>query len=75
MTDSLMIKTLIEWRRIDNDYVYAEYKDNNYVPESNSLDKNRMHGHRCFGEIISINEFEIRHGFVHAGDDNGCNYN
>lgn len=70
---------LVYWRRIDTDHVYVEYKDNDHQPELNSKDVDRQgnpreHGHRRISQVISINQFEIRHGMVHPGDDNGDNY-
>ena len=61
-----MTKTLRYWRRIDNNHIYAEYGNDDYVPESNPLDidrhgKARPHGLRCSSRIIRICDFEAQH--------------
>lgn len=75
-----MGKRLTYWRRISGDYIYAEYRDDDYVPGLNPLDldrhgKPRSHGQRCSSSIMRICDFEARRCiFVHEGDDNGDNY-
>jgi len=69
-----MKKQLIYWRRIGIDHVYVEYKDDEYQPKPNPLDKNRPHGDRYFSEVIRIYQFEIRHTLVDPGHENGHNY-
>jgi len=58
---------LVSWRRIGIDHVYAEYKDPDYVPP-------KGHGARFISVVMRIYEYELRHGMVQRGDENGHNY-